>query len=82
MKVLAVDLGATSGRVVVGRLREGRFTLTEVRRFPNQPKGSGRGRVWDVDGNSTGSSMLRLIEFCNWLWLHAARWDSTSTSER
>jgi rhamnulokinase len=47
---VAVDLGATSGRVVVGRLRgEGRFALTEVHRFPNEPKGSGRRRVWDVD---------------------------------
>lgn len=46
---VAVDLGATSGRVVLGTLRDGRFDLHEVHRFPNEPLGSGRSRVWDVE---------------------------------
>jgi rhamnulokinase len=46
---VAVDLGATSGRVVVGRLAEGRFHLTEVHRFANEPRGTERARVWDVE---------------------------------
>ena len=33
----AIDLGATSGRVVTGRLDGGRMTLEEVHRFPNRP---------------------------------------------
>lgn len=31
----AVDLGASSGRVMVGTLADGRITLTETRRFVN-----------------------------------------------
>lgn len=34
---LAVDLGASSGRVIAGRLRDGRFDLRDVHRFPNGP---------------------------------------------
>jgi rhamnulokinase len=44
----AVDLGAESGRVLVGRLRDGQLTLREVHRFPNRPvrvRGSLR---WDI----------------------------------
>ena len=33
----AVDLGASSGRVVVGRVGEDVLDLTEVHRFPNGP---------------------------------------------
>lgn len=45
---LAVDLGATSGRVMRGRWEDGRIALHELRRFPNGPV-SLRGRLhWDV----------------------------------
>ena len=33
--VAAVDLGATSGRVILGRLEDGRLSLRQVARFPN-----------------------------------------------
>jgi rhamnulokinase len=46
---VAVDLGATSGRVMVGELRDGRLGLTEAHRFPNEPVGVGRQQHWDVD---------------------------------
>lgn len=36
-KLVALDLGAESGRAVVGLLREDRLTLAEVHRFPNGP---------------------------------------------
>lgn len=45
---LAVDLGATSGRVMRGRLEEGRLSLHEVRRFPNGPVAVHGGLYWDV----------------------------------
>ena len=35
--VLAVDLGASSGRAIVGRLVHGKLELIEVHRFENQP---------------------------------------------
>jgi len=44
----AVDLGATSGRVVAGRLVEGRVELEEARRFPNRPVRLPDGLHWDL----------------------------------
>ncbi len=45
---LAVDLGATSGRVMRGRCEAGRITLHELRRFPNGPVAVRGGLYWDV----------------------------------
>ncbi|MEN6536762.1 MAG: FGGY family carbohydrate kinase, partial [Bryobacteraceae bacterium] len=36
-RFLAFDLGAESGRVVAGRLRDGVLTTEEIHRFPNRP---------------------------------------------
>ncbi|KOX15622.1 rhamnulokinase family protein [Nocardiopsis sp. NRRL B-16309] len=48
----AVDLGASSGRVITGRLEEGRLHTEEVARFPNGPVAvPRRGREtlhWDI----------------------------------
>jgi rhamnulokinase len=46
---LAIDLGATSGRVTAGRLEGGRLSTREVHRFPNRPLGEGAALRWDVD---------------------------------
>jgi rhamnulokinase len=46
----AVDLGATSGRVMVGRLCRGELGVTEVHRFPNLPVRLPTGLHWDVPG--------------------------------
>ncbi len=35
--VLAVDLGASSGRAILGELKDGKIALKEVNRFPNKP---------------------------------------------
>jgi rhamnulokinase len=43
----AVDLGAQSGRVAVGRFGGGRLTVEEVHRFPNVPISDDRLR-WDL----------------------------------
>jgi rhamnulokinase len=45
---LAVDLGAESGRVVLGRFDGGRVSLEEVHRFPNTAVGLPDGLHWDV----------------------------------
>lgn len=34
---LAFDLGASSGRAILGRLRDGRLSIEETHRFPNDP---------------------------------------------
>ena len=46
----AADLGATSGRVVLGRVGGGRLDLTEVHRFPNTPVRRPTGLHWDIHG--------------------------------
>lgn len=46
----AVDIGASSGRVVVGEVtEEGAIQLTEIHRFDNIQKRSGGHDCWDVD---------------------------------
>ncbi|MDR2974204.1 MAG: rhamnulokinase [Propionibacteriaceae bacterium] len=45
----AADLGATSGRVMAGRLTEGRLTLDEVRRFPTSTLTKNEHLHWDVE---------------------------------
>lgn len=44
----AVDLGASSGRVLVGSVGSGTVDLTEVHRFPNRPVRVGGRLHWDV----------------------------------
>jgi len=44
---LAVDLGAESGRVMLGTLAGGRLALEELHRFPNQPIQLPTGLYWD-----------------------------------
>jgi rhamnulokinase len=45
---LAFDLGAESGRAVLGRLRSGRLELQEIHRFPNAPLQVNGSLHWDV----------------------------------
>jgi rhamnulokinase len=45
---VAVDLGAESGRAVLGRFEGERMTLEEVHRFPNRPVRLPDGLHWDV----------------------------------
>ena len=44
---LAFDLGAESGRAMLGRLRSGVLVLTEIHRFPNEPIREGASLHWD-----------------------------------
>lgn len=45
--VAAVDLGATSGRVMIGRVGDGRLDLELVSRFPHGPVERADGLHWD-----------------------------------
>lgn len=47
--VAAVDLGATSGRVMIGRVSEESLELELVSRFPNGPVDGSDGLHWDFD---------------------------------
>jgi len=48
--VAAVDLGATSGRVVLVDYRDDTVTLDEITRFPNHPQQRDGRWVWDAAG--------------------------------
>jgi rhamnulokinase len=45
---LAIDLGAESGRTIVGSLFNGKLNLSETHRFPNSPVQLPDGMHWDV----------------------------------
>lgn len=45
---IGIDLGAESGRVMLGSLADGRLSLEEIHRFPNTPLRSGSAWHWDV----------------------------------
>ncbi len=47
---LACDLGADSGRLMLGTLAGGRLTLEEVHRFANAPVKAGGSLHWDWEG--------------------------------
>ncbi|TCL61522.1 rhamnulokinase [Hydrogenispora ethanolica] len=50
LNLLAVDLGAESGRTILGRLEGENLTLEEVNRFLNEPVYLGRHLYWDLPG--------------------------------
>lgn len=50
----AVDLGASSGRVMVGRVGPGTLDLTQAHRFPNEPVRLPEGLRWNIAGLYAG----------------------------
>jgi len=49
MNYLACDLGAESGRLMLGRVERGHLALEEVHRFPNTPVTVNGSLCWNVD---------------------------------
>lgn len=49
MRHLAIDIGASSGRHIVGEVVEDRLQLTEVHRFENKLVERGGHLCWDID---------------------------------
>lgn len=47
---LAIDLGAESGRVMLGTLADGRLALEELHRFANTPVNAGGALTWEIPG--------------------------------
>lgn len=47
---LACDLGAESGRVMLGTLSDGKLEIEEIHRFPNLPVSIGNSIRWDILG--------------------------------
>lgn len=48
LKMLAIDLGASSGRGIVGRFDGERLSLSEIHRFPNEPNIIAGAFCWDI----------------------------------
>ena len=48
-RALAIDLGASTGRAVLGTLDAGRLSLRELHRFDNTPKTVSGALRWDLD---------------------------------
>ena len=48
MKMLAIDLGASSGRGIVGEFDGKKLTLNEIHRFSNDPVMVGNTFHWDT----------------------------------
>ncbi len=46
---IAVDLGAESGRVMLGRIADGRLSLEQIHRFSNGPVEGQKALQWDFD---------------------------------
>lgn len=44
---IAIDLGASSGRLILGTMNEGQLKLEEIHRFPNEPVYLGNTFYWD-----------------------------------
>ena len=47
-RYLAIDLGAESGRAMLGTLADGRLSLEELHRFPNTPVRVQNALYWDI----------------------------------
>ena len=47
-RYLAFDLGAESGRALIGALDGGKLSVEELHRFPNEPVKAGGTMHWDV----------------------------------
>lgn len=47
---LAVDIGASSGRQILGHLEDGKMVLEEIHRFPNGNVEKDGELIWDIDG--------------------------------
>lgn len=60
MKVLAFDFGGSTGRAVVGEVKDGRLEYKEIKRFDNIPFVSGGHMRWDF--NSLWNNVLSCIE--------------------
>ena len=45
---LAIDLGASNGRAIVGKYTGSKFDLEEIHRFPNDPVSVGNAFFWDT----------------------------------
>ncbi|MCE5343033.1 MAG: rhamnulokinase [Eubacteriales bacterium] len=61
-QVLAIDIGASGGRHMLGRLADGELTLNEVYRFPNGAQARDGRLCWDAD--ALWGHIMRGLQAC------------------
>jgi rhamnulokinase len=63
----AIDLGASSGRVIAGVVGDGEFEIQEIHRFANEPVMLTEGFFWDYPAlqREISSGLLALAEFAD-----------------
>ena len=63
---LAFDLGASSGRGILGTLKEGRLELQEIHRFPNGPLEKDGSFYWDYPAllNELKAGLKKAVAAC------------------
>ena len=59
--IIAVDLGATSGRVILARVGDGRLRMEELHRFPNRLEEREGRFYWDI--RALYEQILRALSF-------------------
>ena len=65
---LAIDIGASSGRHILGRLENGKILLEEIYRFENHIVNDGKNLVWDL--GHLHSSVIEGLKKCSELGIH------------
>ena len=66
---LAIDIGASSGRHMLGHIENGRLVLTEIHRFPNGMEKDAKGQLtWDL--NALFNEILTGLKKCATLGKH------------
>jgi len=60
---LAIDLGASGGRLVLGHLEDGKLVCEMVYRFPNQLVSRNNQLIWDMD--MLFAEILKGLRLCN-----------------
>ena len=60
---LSIDIGASSGRHILGKLENGKLELTEIYRFENGYEKQGEKLVWNID--KLFKNIVEGIKKCN-----------------
>ncbi len=63
---LAIDLGASTGRAILGALDRGKLTLTEIHRFENLPRDAQGAFRWDLGAlcKEIDAALAKVKEIC------------------
>jgi sugar (pentulose or hexulose) kinase len=73
---IAVDLGAESGRIMLGNVTNERLVLEEIYRFPNQPLKQNKTLRWDFNSilSNIKKGITEAVKYIrDWLYVYDHR---------